>query len=55
MGVSSGIVADVDLTDMLKGGLVQNISWTTLYQNNQIQPASLDVRLGNTFANHNDE
>lgn len=50
MGVSSGIVADVDLTDMLKGGLVQNISWTTLYQNNQIQPASLDVCLGNTFA-----
>ena len=50
MGVSSGIVADIDLIDMLKGGLVQNISWSTLYQNNQIQPASLDVRLGNTFA-----
>ena len=49
-GNNAGIVADIDLIDMLKGGLVQNISWSTLYQNNQIQPASLDVRLGNTFA-----
>ena len=49
-GMSSGIVADVDLMDMLKDGLVQNESWVTLYNNNQIQPASLDIRLGNTFA-----
>lgn len=49
-GMSSGIVADVDLMDMLKDGLVQSESWVTLYNNNQIQPASLDIRLGNTFA-----
>ena len=50
VGCDSGIVADVTLLDMLKDGLVQNESWVTLYNNNQIQPASLDIRLGNTFA-----
>ena len=46
----SGIVSDVRLEKMIKAGLVDNYTFEELSKNNQIQPASLDIRLGNTFA-----